>query len=114
MSIYIRRETPGRLTIKAGTEPRGWKAVGDGWVVAKTWEASANDSGGPFVATLSRLSGTSTPSSLLYVEEGFFAGLYVSTAEVEEQLDPAPPLDCDEAVEAAIVADRALAHVEWS
>ena len=89
MPIYTLRERSGTLTIPAGASVRGWlpRADGIGWRVERTWRPKPEPSSARFDAVLSRLSGTTTPASLLRVTSGFFAGDYVSSAEVEETFD---------------------------
>ena len=113
MSIYTRKDQPGRFTIPAGKSVRGWKPAGDGWAVAKTWIANSSPSSGPYDYHLARISGTASPSSLLHVPDGFFAGLFISTADVEETATPPPVIDCTQLVKDAKAAQheatRALA-----
>lgn len=91
MAIYQRRETPGTFTIRAGVEVHGYRPNASGWEVAKTRpKAVVVSLPASFDATLGRLSGTTTPSSLLAISTGYFAGLYVDTAEVDETVNPAP------------------------
>lgn len=111
MAIYTRREAPGRLTIKAGTTVHGYKAVANGWAVAKTWNPHTADSPAAFRAQLARLSGTALPASLLEVSSGYFDGLYVSTAEVEEAFDP-PPATVDCTAELAAQAAKVRAAID--
>lgn len=107
MSIYVRKDQPGRFTIPAGKAVRGWQPDGSGWKVAKTWAAAPSASSGPYDYTLGRVSGTASPSSLIHVAAGYFAGLYVSTSDVEETAAPAPaPVDCSQAIAAAVTAER--------
>ena len=91
LPIYVLRERPGTLTVKAGTTVKGWrpKADGSGWEVAKTWAPKPTASTARFDAVLARLSGRTSPTSLLRVTAGYFAGLFVASAEVEETFDPA-------------------------
>ena len=117
VSIYEKRPVSGRLTIKAGTTPRAWqpKADGSGWEVAKAWEARTEDSSAPFDYMLARISGTLTPSSLLHVPEGWAAGLYISTADVEEVTFPtdAEQIIAEQAATiAALKTDLSAALVE--
>jgi hypothetical protein len=95
MPIYVQHDRPGMLTVKAGTTVHGYqpKADGTGWQVIQTWTSKPGDSTARFDYILARLSGATTPASLLHVASGFFKGLYVSTAEVVETFDPtAPPI----------------------
>ena len=108
MSIYTRNNQPGRFTIPAGKSVRGWQAAGDGWTVAKTWIANSSPSSGPYDYHLVRVSGTASPSSLLHVPDGFFAGLFISTADVEETATPPPATDCTQAVKDAKAAQHEL------
>ena len=89
MPIYTLRERSGTLTIPAGASVRGWlpRADGTGWRVERTWRPKPEPSSARFDAVLSRLAGTTTPASLLRVTSGFFADVYVSSAEVEEAFD---------------------------
>lgn len=119
MSIYRQDKTPGRFVIPAGTSVRGYKPSGSDWAVAKTWDARTTESSAPFTAVLRRISGTVTPSVLLKVEEGFFAGLYVSSADVDETI--ATPVESgitqaelDAAKSAATAAEAALAATRAS
>lgn len=92
MSIYTRTLESGRFIIKAGAAVSGWKPTATGWDAVKGLTASAETSG-PYVARLARISGSASPSSLIEVpitNGGYFAGLYISTAEVEEVPNPAP------------------------
>lgn len=94
MSIYTRRAATGRFSIAVNAVVHGYRPVASGWEVAKTWEKNPASSA-PFMAHLTRTAGTTAPSSLLECAAGFFAGLYVSTADVVETFDPAPvPVDC--------------------
>lgn len=101
----------GRFTIPAGKSVRGYKAGLTDWVVVKTWPARSESSSAPFSARVSRMSGDVTPSVLLYVPDGFFEGLYVSTADVVEVYDnddtPYDRDDIDAAVKAALAAQAA-------
>ncbi len=89
MPIYTLRERSGTLTIPAGASVQGWlpRADGTGWRVERTWRPKPESSSARFDAALSRLSGTTTPASLLRVTSGFFADVYVSSAEVDEAFD---------------------------
>ena len=89
LAIYTRTVQSGRFTIKAGTTVKGYSLAGESPVVAKTLTPTS-DTSGPFVASLARSTDVS-PSSLLEVATGYFAGLYVPTSQVEETLDPPPP-----------------------
>jgi hypothetical protein len=97
LPIYVQHPRPGTLTIAAGATVRGWtpRPDGTGWAVAKTWPAKPVPSSASFDAVLSRLSGTSKPTSLLRVTSGYFAGLYVSSADVTEAFAPVPPTSND-------------------
>lgn len=111
--FFARHPTPGRFTIPAGARVRGYKPGASDWIVAKTWEPRSTPSSAPFAARLSRMGGTVTPSSVLEVDEGYFAGLYVSTADVTEVYDqptaPTPSTDCGPAIAAALTAEKARA-----
>lgn len=101
MGIFVRRDTPGTFTIPAGQVVRGWVPDGDGWRVVKQWPASTQPSSARYDYSLSRLSGTASPSSLIHVSEGYFATMFVATSEVDEVADkPAAP-DCTAAVDEA-------------
>lgn len=112
MSVYVRRDRPGRFTIPAGKAVRGWQPAGDGWKVVKTWDAQPSASSGPYDYILGRVSGTAVPSSLIHVPAGFFAGLFVATSEVDEVADPpaAPAPDTSPftqaQLDAAVKAER--------
>lgn len=113
MSIYTRREVTGSFTIKAGTKVSGYSLAGSAPVVAKTLTPDS-DTSAPFVAVLTRTQLIS-PTPLLEVEAGYFAGLYVPTSQVVETYDPAPPpVDCAPLIEAAIHDDRTKARIVWS
>jgi hypothetical protein len=88
MSIYRTIPTPGTFVIEAGTSVKGYQADGSAWKVVKTWDPRPVDSSGPFDYRLSRMSGVTVPSSLLHVTDGYFAGLYVDTAQVSETYEP--------------------------
>lgn len=119
MSIYQRSARPGSFVIPAKRAVRAWHPAPDGWDVAKTRPAAPVASAPiPFTHHLGRVSGTTTPSSLLLVDEGhaYFGGLYVSTADVEETFDAVPedPTPYSEAdMVAAVAADRAKARITW-
>ncbi len=89
MPIYVLRERPGTLTVPANATVRGWlpRSDGTGWRVERTWRPKPEPSSARFDAVLARLSGSTTPASLLRVVSGFFEGLYVSSAEVSETFD---------------------------
>ena len=112
MSIYVRKDNPGRFTIPAGKAVRGWQPDGTGWRVVKTWTAATAASSGPYDYHLGRVSGTASPSSLLHVPAGFFAGLFISTADVEETADPPPVLDCSQAVADAKAAQHEVTRAK--
>jgi hypothetical protein len=92
LPIYLLRERPGTLTVKPNAKVTGWrpKADGSGWEAAKIWNGQPFASPARFDAVLARLSGRTVPASLLRVVSGFFDGLYVSSAEVDEAFDPDP------------------------
>lgn len=90
LAIYIQRDTPGTFVIKAGDSVSGYSLSGSTPVVVKTWAPRDTDSSATFTAILVNTQNQS-PSPLLKVEAGFFAGLYVPTSQVEETLDPPPP-----------------------
>jgi len=88
LPIYVQRDRPGTLTVRAGATVTGYRPIAAGWQPVKTWEPKPAASTARFDAHLSRLSGTTRPASLLRVISGYFDGLYVSTAEVDETFDP--------------------------
>lgn len=90
LAIFTRTVRSGHFIIKAGTRVSGYSLSGESPVIAKTWEPNASDSTAPFVAVLNRTTNVS-PSPLLEVAAGYFAGLYVPTSQVEETYDPPPP-----------------------
>lgn len=109
MSIYTRREATGTAIMKAGTRVRGYRPAANGWTVALSHDFTAQGTA-RFGAQLSRITGSTVPASLLEMTSGMFAGMYVSTAEVEETFDPVPPAaDCT-AQEARIIELAAKLH----
>lgn len=119
VSIYASKPAAGTFSIPAGKAVQAYRPVADGWAVAKTWTAQPTASSARYDATLGRLSGTTSPSSLLHVANGALAGLYVSTADVVETPDPVTPPAPDASpftqadIDAAIAADRAKARITW-
>jgi hypothetical protein len=92
MAIYVQDERSGGFVIKAKTTAHGYLPASDGagWSVVKTWNPKPADSSARFDAHLARMSGSMTPSSLLHVVTGTFAGMFIDTAEVVETFDLAP------------------------
>jgi len=88
LPIYQLAIRPGTLTVPANEEVRGWKPTADGWAVARLWLAKPSPSTARFDATLTRIGGSTVPKSLLRVVSGFFADLYVSSADVQKSYDP--------------------------
>lgn len=88
MSIYERRPVSGRFTIPAMKAVKGYRPVGSAWEVVKTWPAQTSSSGALFDGHYVRISGTTTPSTLLRATSGFFDGLFVATADVVETFAP--------------------------
>jgi len=112
VAIFFAQARTGSFKIPAGRKVSGYSLAGDRVVVAKTWENQPASSA-RFVAVLSRSNGVS-PTPLLKVASGFFAGLYVPTSQVDETFDPEPPSSCDDEVAGAIAADRKLARIVYS
>lgn len=114
MAIYTLIPVEGRFTIPANTAVKAYRPAADGWAVAKTWPAGPASSAA-YDARLGRLSGTTQPSSLLRVSTGALAGLYLSTADVDEvdapRVDDSPYSQAD--LDAAIAADRAKARIVY-
>ena len=88
MSMYESIPHPGTFVIPAGKEVKGYDWGVTGWVAVKTWVPRPDPSSARFDAHLLRRAGTTVPSSLLHVTNGFLTGLYVDTAVVEETYDP--------------------------
>jgi hypothetical protein len=114
MAIYRRDPESGHFTVKSGSTVHGLRPTDTGWEEAKVVSFS-DDSGANYSGVLHRIAGTLTPSVLLEVEDGAFAGLYVSSAEVTPTADPAPPAltqaDLDRAVQQAVDSTKASARV---
>ncbi len=109
-ALYFQRSGPGRFTVPAGVSVRGWRPTASGWAVDRTWSARDTPSTAHYSAHLVT-SADSPPTSVLFVDSGFFAGTYVSTADVIGET-PDPP-DAQGDCEAAIAADRATARIVW-
>ena len=113
MSIYAAKPRTGTFTIPGGKETKVYQPGDNGWDVAKTYTPTALYTA-HYDQGLSRLSGTTLPSTLLHVSDGGLAGFYVATADVDETDDP-PVVDdtpfSQAALDAAIAADRAKATV---
>lgn len=108
-ALYFQRSGPGRFTVPAGVNVRGWRPTSSGWVVDRTWTARDQPSTAHYAAHLAT-GADSPPTSVLLADSGFFAGSYVSTADViDETPDTAPQGDCAE----AIAADRATARIVY-
>ena len=111
MAIFIQENRPGRFRIPAGRRVTGYSLSGDRIVPAKVWQDNP-ESGARFIAVLQRTTGVS-PTPLLKVTEGFFAGLYVPTGQVDEKFDPLPTPGCEDEIAAAVTADRLDARIVW-
>jgi hypothetical protein len=86
--IYVQTGGPGRFDIAAGTTARGFRNDGDKWVVAKTLTPQTQ-TGARYKAAFATPADFS-PRSLLLVEDGYFAGLYVPTSDtINEKPDVA-------------------------
>lgn len=88
MSMYEAVPRPGTFVIPAGKEVKGYDWGVTGWVAVKSWVPRPDPSSARFDAHLLRRAGTTVPSSLLHVTNGFFADLYVDTSVVVESHDP--------------------------
>ena len=86
MAIFTRTIRPGTLRISKDSTVSGYDLSGD--VVRKVKEQTFSaDSSARFAAVLARMTGES-PTPLLEVTSGAFAGLYVPTSQVSESFDP--------------------------
>lgn len=112
MPIYERRPLTGRFTIPAKKAVNGYRPVGSDWQVVKTWPPRPTPSSGPFDGLYVRIAGTTTPSALVYVTEGYFAGLYVPTSAVDEVYDPDPTPYSQADLDAAYQRGRAEGDVK--
>lgn len=85
-AIFTRTAHAGTLRITKGSTVSGYDLSGDMVRKAKEQTFSA-DSSARFAAVLRRMTGES-PTPLLEVTSGAFAGLYVPTSQVAEEFDP--------------------------
>ena len=88
MSMYESIPRPGTFIIPARRAVKGYDWAATGWAVVKTWDPRPTPSSARFDAHLLRRAGTTTPSSLLHVIDGYFRDLYVDTSVVVESHDP--------------------------
>lgn len=106
LNVFVRSDTPGTFVIPAGKVVNGYRWGSGGWSRVKTWSARSTPSSGSFDYVLRRSSGSAVPSVVLHVTGGYFDGLFISSASVDEKIAP-PPLAYTKAqLDAAVAAAK--------
>lgn len=85
LMIYVQTAQSGSFTVPSSAKV--YDPGTSGFVASGTLPAGSS---GHYDATLGRLSGSGTPSSLIHVSSGNGVSHYLDTAEVNEVPDPAP------------------------
>lgn len=106
LNVYVRTNTPGRFSVKAGQAVRVWRWGNGGWRLKTKVTVTANTVG-KFDYRLDRTAGLATPAHLFHVTEGPGKDYFVQGADVAESYDVPAPTFTKAQLDAAVAAGKA-------